>query len=277
MQKSDIVDTFAWNLKACRYAFFRLFLLKLLKGCFFQALRSNPQRTLDLLLFELLSSRHPVWSFQVLEFLGSVSKEELEAHQKVVSHFKRFQGSSTPDRILKARVFILSCFWIKESEIRKSLIDFTDIALNPFQTKQTDSITMVDLSPGNYKSINNWFRVHKLSAHEAANDKTGFYNLVKQCAEAGDLESKFILGLIYSEGYGVEKNTEQAIYWLRAAATQQHAYAQCTIGYMLFEGWGAEKDETQGMSWLEESARNGDKTAKLALKKLAHVCTSCAS
>ena len=60
----------------------------------------------------------------------------------------------------------------------------------------------------------------------------------------------------------------QAMYWLRAAATQRHAHAQCTIGYMFFEGWGVEKDEAQGMSWLEESAKSGDKTAKLAIEKL---------
>src|ERR1035438_1241063 len=210
-QKSDVVDIFAGNLKACRHAFLRLFLLKLLKGYFFQALRSNPQRTLNLLLFELLSSRHPVWTFQILEFLGSVSKEVLEAEPNVVNQFKPFQGNSTGERILNARVFLLSLFSIKESEIRNSLIDFTDIASNPFRTKQTDSITMEDLSPANYKLITDWSKAHKLSAREVKKDKTNFYNYVKQSAETGNLESKFILGLIYSEGYGAEKDPAQAM------------------------------------------------------------------
>jgi TPR repeat protein len=160
---------------------------------------------------------------------------------------------------------------MRKSEVSKLLIDYSDSKLNAFKTKETDSITMEDLSPSHYKSITDWFKVHKVSAHEAANDKTTLYNLVKQSAEAGDLESEFILGLLYSEGYGVEKNSEKAIYWLRAAATQQHGYAQCTFGYMLFlgwGGWGAEKDEKQGMAWLEDSAKNGNQMAKAAIEKI---------
>ena len=48
--------------------------------------------------------------------------------------------------------------------------------------------------------------------------KEEIFAKVKAAAEAGDIEAQNTLGVLYSEGRGVEKNTEQAIRWIRKAA-----------------------------------------------------------
>ena len=254
-------------LRLCRFSLFRVFLLKPLRHCFFKSLSYDPQRTIGLLLLALLSSRHPIWSMEILQLLSAVPDSELDANQDAVNHFKSFDQSNTKKNIARAKLLIPYCFSIKPREVQKIAADYWDIKSGVSKTKGSDSISMEDLHRTHYQFLSDWFKVHNIRSPRET-DRGKFYNLARQSAEAGDLKSMFILGLMYSDGYGVKQDPEQAMYWLRTAATQQHVHAQCTVGYMFFGGWGVEKDEEKGMSWLEAAAKNGSVIAKSAIEKI---------
>jgi TPR repeat protein len=53
--------------------------------------------------------------------------------------------------------------------------------------------------------------------------------------------AQFNLGVCYANGYGVEKNLQQAFYWHKKAAEQGHAKAQYNLGVCYDKGYGTEK------------------------------------
>ena len=57
-------------------------------------------------------------------------------------------------------------------------------------------------------------------------------------AQAGDVESQFSMGLLYSLGKGVPKSYPEAYKWLSKAAEQGHTDAQATLGEMYYFGQG---------------------------------------
>ena len=54
--------------------------------------------------------------------------------------------------------------------------------------------------------------------------------------EKGDPEAQFELGLVYYNGQNVKQNYEQAVYWFKKAAEQNHANAQHNLGIMYYNG-----------------------------------------
>jgi len=63
-------------------------------------------------------------------------------------------------------------------------------------------------------------------------------------ADERGTDTKIIIGILYSQGgFGVEKNFTQAKKWLEMAANQKNALAQCALGFVYFEGGhGLKKD-----------------------------------
>ena len=64
---------------------------------------------------------------------------------------------------------------------------------------------------------------------------------LRQAAEQGDSEARFILGQAYITGGGVKSDLAEAVKWFRLAAEQGHAEAQCGLGdvYRGCYPWGA--------------------------------------
>ena len=57
------------------------------------------------------------------------------------------------------------------------------------------------------------------SAHTADDD----FDAVKKAAEQGHVDSQFILGLMYDNGYGVPEDYAEAVRWFRKSAEQGFA------------------------------------------------------
>ena len=74
---------------------------------------------------------------------------------------------------------------------------------------------------------------------------------------------------MYTNGYGVEKDIVQAVYWYRKAAEQGFAPAQSNLGYLYANGYGVEKDIVQAVYWYRKAAEQGDTRAKAALDYLS--------
>ena len=63
-------------------------------------------------------------------------------------------------------------------------------------------------------------------------------------AEKGDPAAQYLLGTLYVEGKGVERDDTTAFTWFQRAANQGDARAQYNLGASYVEGAGVQKSET---------------------------------
>ena len=65
------------------------------------------------------------------------------------------------------------------------------------------------------------------------------------------------MGVVYSTGLGVPKNTKQAIEWYRKAAQQGVGSAQFNLGIIYDQGKGTPQDYKQAFYWFLKAAEQG--------------------
>lgn len=83
-------------------------------------------------------------------------------------------------------------------------------------------------------------------------------------AEQGYPLAECQIGYCYTEGIGVEKDLEKAVYWTRRAAEHGDWDGQFNLGSFYEEGLGVERDMKQAKHWYQEAARQNH---DLAIKK----------
>lgn len=87
-------------------------------------------------------------------------------------------------------------------------------------------------------------------------------NIIKELAEAGDIESQIDLG-----GYYLERNDyEKSIFWLDKAISSDNARAQYLIGIYYIQKTPQEYEK--GIKWLRASASQGYRRAQEMLKQI---------
>jgi hypothetical protein len=262
----DLTHRFAILASLCRFSIIRWCLLKPTKRCFFESFSTNRQKTLDILLNALFCAKHPSWSMQILELFASVPSEYLEEYKPVAEYFKGYSEDTVLKNLLKLQSALTLCFSIQSLKLPESLVDWSDISFDPFREGQI--MGMTDLDGEREALFSKWFETYNYSAKEAKADTSAFVGRVKMEAESGNLDSQYMLGLIYLDGYGGGKNIDKGIYWMRAAAARRHPIAQCTMGYLLCLGSaGVKEDKKEGVAWLEAAAHNRNRVAKAALKR----------
>ena len=82
-----------------------------------------------------------------------------------------------------------------------------------------------------------------------------------QLAEQGDADAQVGVGLSYQYGRGTNKNSAQAIEWLKKAAIRGDEFGQYLLGEMYLKN----KDFIQAANWLEKASERGDKNAQILL------------
>jgi PAS domain S-box-containing protein len=99
--------------------------------------------------------------------------------------------------------------------------------------------------------------------------RKGYYavalQLARPIAERGDSGAQSLLGLIYLNGNGVQRNESEAIKWYRRAADQENADAQLRIGDMYSEGLGVPQDYSEAGRWYRLAADHGNAFAQYNL------------
>jgi TPR repeat protein len=90
----------------------------------------------------------------------------------------------------------------------------------------------------------------------------------RQAADGGDADSQSKVGLLYENGWGVEKNPQEAVRWFRLAADQGSAEAETQLGLLYANGQGVPKDHHQAAIWYQKAA---DKNYPLAQSALGMV------
>jgi hypothetical protein len=84
-------------------------------------------------------------------------------------------------------------------------------------------------------------------------------------ANAGDAEAQHALGEIYENGFGVLKDSVDAVVWFRKAAEQGHAQAQFNLGLMYRKGERVAQDAVEGAVWCRKAAEQGHSAAQSQL------------
>lgn len=71
----------------------------------------------------------------------------------------------------------------------------------------------------------------------------------------GDATAMGLLGFLTGQGYGVEKDLEEAAVWLRQAAVRGHAASQSALGMSLALGLGTPINLREAAHWLYQAAK----------------------
>ena len=84
----------------------------------------------------------------------------------------------------------------------------------------------------------------------------------RRAAEQGSAPAQFYVSMMYTFGYGVQKNHAEAVKWLLKAAEQDLAQAQNNLGSMYNSGLGVPPDYAEAVKWFRKAARQGDVSAQ---------------
>ncbi len=92
--------------------------------------------------------------------------------------------------------------------------------------------------------------------------------LIRQSAEKGWPAAQYNMGLLYEEGYYVDKDEQQAFEWYNKAAQQGSTEGMTAVGMCYYNGSGVQAYLKQALSWLTKAAEEGDMRAQLLLAEI---------
>lgn len=76
-------------------------------------------------------------------------------------------------------------------------------------------------------------------------------------ADIGNVRAQFMMGTIFEQGLGVDKDLSAAARWYRAAADGGNASAQYNLGVFYQFGKGVQKDSVAAAKLLQQAAEQG--------------------
>ena len=111
--------------------------------------------------------------------------------------------------------------------------------------------------------------------------------ILSPLAEDGNADAQSMLGALYANGQGVDKDLTKGLSWIMKAATQGHevarmnAFTLCldlgkkgdpkamfNVAYMCLNGWGGEQDTDSCLGWMETAARMNHVKSSETLAKI---------
>jgi TPR repeat protein len=81
---------------------------------------------------------------------------------------------------------------------------------------------------------------------------------VRPLAEKGDPRSQYAMGVLYENGFAVQKDLKQAAAWYLKAAEQGNSDAQYNLGAMNEHGVGMPVNYSKAARWYRPAAEQGD-------------------
>lgn len=122
-----------------------------------------------------------------------------------------------------------------------------------FNTPLKDNRTSVE-------QLQDWLKKGEQAYHEEKYREA--FKWYCEAAEHGNASAQHNLGVMYSEGLGVEKNYEKSFMWYRRAAEQGHYDAQYNLGVMYAKGRAVAKDYKEAQKWYRMAAEHGHVSAQ---------------
>ncbi|MDE7159698.1 MAG: sel1 repeat family protein [Muribaculaceae bacterium] len=87
----------------------------------------------------------------------------------------------------------------------------------------------------------------------------------KRAGERGHAIAQYNVGVCYINGWGVEKDENEAYKWWMMGASQGYPSAEAAVGKCHFNGWGVPKDEKEAMKWWRKAADSNDIDGMVAM------------
>lgn len=97
-------------------------------------------------------------------------------------------------------------------------------------------------------------------------DKEIAFELFAEAAQQGHVDAQLIVGLIYADGIGVEKDDKQGIRWIKQAAQQGHPDAQFLMGVLYEKGISVKRSIRESYIWYRIAHFFGSEAAAQKLK-----------
>ena len=92
--------------------------------------------------------------------------------------------------------------------------------------------------------------------------------LLRPFAEQGNALAQFDLGVMYWDGFSVQKDYAKAVSWLTKAAEQGNAAAQRDLGAMYEWGDGVPQDNIKALLWYLKAAEQGNTLSQFTLGEM---------
>ncbi|WP_029446168.1 T9SS type A sorting domain-containing protein [Cellulophaga baltica] len=98
------------------------------------------------------------------------------------------------------------------------------------------------------------FNKHLQNIYSKDKEFKNDYKLLKICAESGDSEASYLIGLMYKEGLGVNLNIKKAKEWFEKSEKLGNSKAAFSLGYLYLKGiGGVNQDYSKALRFFEES------------------------
>ena len=81
--------------------------------------------------------------------------------------------------------------------------------------------------------------------------------IMRPLAESGHAQAQVTMGILYDNGYGVEKDPATAFNWYLKAAEQGIPIVQHQVAFKYLHGIGVKKNQLEAARWWEMSAKSG--------------------
>ena len=91
------------------------------------------------------------------------------------------------------------------------------------------------------------------------------YKLYVVDAENGDSNAQSALSYLYFNGYGIVKNTDKGMFWLKKSAHNMNARAQYDLAMAYLLGNNAQVDKKLAFTWLDSASDLGNADAQYNL------------
>lgn len=92
---------------------------------------------------------------------------------------------------------------------------------------------------------------------------------LQKSASQGKINACSVLGFMYFQGEGIAKDEKRGIYWLRKAAEKGEPTAQFDIGCAYMDGTGGLVQNTnEALKWLKASASQGNTKAQIRINEI---------
>lgn len=80
-------------------------------------------------------------------------------------------------------------------------------------------------------------------------------------AQGGDVRAQHMMGRMYSEGEGIQKNDAEGAKWYQVAADRGDIVSQLSLGTMYVNGRGVPRNFVEAYKWLSIVALSDSRTA----------------
>ena len=94
------------------------------------------------------------------------------------------------------------------------------------------------------------------------------FSLFSKAAEQGNVTAQYNLGEIYYYGQEVTQNYFKAFNWYSKAAEQDDNNAQYTMGELYYNGQGTTQNYEQALNWFRKAAEKGNVNAKMQIASM---------